>query len=185
MVVQRLVPAGYRQRRLVPLCHYSGPKAIQKKIIDGGWIGSMTRRRTVCRPSSRGGGSEDANPPFACSRRSSTKNSGGLSGATSPPLRERKRHDGTDGRERRLPDWREKGMGREMARGLAKEGATIALVARTKPALEELAEELNGLGRRGIAYPPMSANGNKSRMQSRGLGRNRRDRRADQQRRCA
>ena len=44
-----------------------------------------------------------------------------------------------------------KGMGREMARGLAKEGATLALVARTESALNELAEELNGLGGTGIA----------------------------------
>jgi 3-oxoacyl-[acyl-carrier protein] reductase len=46
-----------------------------------------------------------------------------------------------------------KGMGREMARGLAKEGATLALVARTESALQELAEELNGLGGRGVAIP--------------------------------
>ena len=44
-----------------------------------------------------------------------------------------------------------KGMGREMARGLAKEGASIALVARTESALKELAEEVNGLGGRGVA----------------------------------
>ena len=43
-----------------------------------------------------------------------------------------------------------KGMGREMARGLAKEGATLALVARTESALKELAEELDGLGGRGV-----------------------------------
>ena len=35
-----------------------------------------------------------------------------------------------------------KGMGREMARGMAKEGASIALVARTESALKELAEEV-------------------------------------------
>jgi NAD(P)-dependent dehydrogenase (short-subunit alcohol dehydrogenase family) len=46
-----------------------------------------------------------------------------------------------------------KGMGREMARGLAKEGASIALVARTESALRELAEEVRGLGGRGVAIP--------------------------------
>lgn len=46
-----------------------------------------------------------------------------------------------------------KGMGREMARGLAKEGATIALVARTESALKELAEEMQGLGGRGVVIP--------------------------------
>jgi len=43
-----------------------------------------------------------------------------------------------------------KGMGREIARGLAKEGAAVALVARTESALQELAEELAGLGGRGV-----------------------------------
>jgi NAD(P)-dependent dehydrogenase (short-subunit alcohol dehydrogenase family) len=42
-------------------------------------------------------------------------------------------------------------MGREIARGLAKEGASVALVARTESALQELAEELGGLGGRGVA----------------------------------
>ena len=46
-----------------------------------------------------------------------------------------------------------KGMGREIARGLAKEGARVALVARTESALKELAEELNGLGGKGFAIP--------------------------------
>ena len=46
-----------------------------------------------------------------------------------------------------------KGMGREIARGLAKEGASIALVARTESALKELAEELAGLGGRGDRHP--------------------------------
>ena len=46
-----------------------------------------------------------------------------------------------------------KGMGREIARGLAKEGASLALVARTESALKELAEELSGLGGRGVAIP--------------------------------
>jgi NAD(P)-dependent dehydrogenase (short-subunit alcohol dehydrogenase family) len=46
-----------------------------------------------------------------------------------------------------------KGMGREMARGMAKEGASIALVARTESALKELAEEVAGLGGRAIAIP--------------------------------
>jgi 3-hydroxybutyrate dehydrogenase len=46
-----------------------------------------------------------------------------------------------------------KGMGREIARGLAKEGAHVALVARTETALKEVAEELNGLGGRGVAIP--------------------------------
>ncbi len=46
-----------------------------------------------------------------------------------------------------------RGMGREIARGLAKEGASIALVARTESNLKELAEELAGLGGRAIAIP--------------------------------
>ncbi|HXF56221.1 MAG TPA: SDR family NAD(P)-dependent oxidoreductase [Actinomycetota bacterium] len=46
-----------------------------------------------------------------------------------------------------------KGIGREIARGLAKEGAAVALVARTRSALEELASELEGLGGRGVAIP--------------------------------
>src|SRR5919106_4371908 len=46
-----------------------------------------------------------------------------------------------------------KGIGREIARGLAKEGASIALVARTESALEELANEVEGLGGRGLAVP--------------------------------
>jgi NAD(P)-dependent dehydrogenase (short-subunit alcohol dehydrogenase family) len=46
-----------------------------------------------------------------------------------------------------------KGIGREIARGLAKEGASIALVARTESALEEVAEEVGGLGGRGLAVP--------------------------------
>ncbi len=46
-----------------------------------------------------------------------------------------------------------KGMGREIARGLAKEGASISLVARTESALTELAGELEGLGGRGVAIP--------------------------------
>jgi 3-hydroxybutyrate dehydrogenase len=43
-----------------------------------------------------------------------------------------------------------KGMGHEIARGLAREGASIALVARTEPALKELADELAGLGGYGV-----------------------------------
>ena len=46
-----------------------------------------------------------------------------------------------------------KGIGREIARGLGKEGASIALVARTESALKEVAEEVNGLGGRGVAIP--------------------------------
>jgi 3-hydroxybutyrate dehydrogenase len=46
-----------------------------------------------------------------------------------------------------------KGMGREIARGLAKEGASISLVARTESALQDLAGELEGLGGRGVAVP--------------------------------
>jgi NAD(P)-dependent dehydrogenase (short-subunit alcohol dehydrogenase family) len=46
-----------------------------------------------------------------------------------------------------------RGIGREIARGLAKEGASIALVARTEPALKELATEVDGLGGRGVAIP--------------------------------
>ena len=51
-----------------------------------------------------------------------------------------------------------KGMGREIARGLAKEGASIALVARTESALKELAEEV-GRSRAAAASrsPPTSA----------------------------
>ena len=126
----------------------------RRSSIAGG-IRSMTRRRTVCSTEfARRCGHEDANPPIACSRRSSTKNSG------APERRPDARRFGErrdtmgqmDGKNVFLTG-ASKGMGREMARGLAKEGATIALVARTKPALEELAEELNGLGGRGIAIP--------------------------------
>jgi NAD(P)-dependent dehydrogenase (short-subunit alcohol dehydrogenase family) len=46
-----------------------------------------------------------------------------------------------------------RGMGREIARGLAKEGASVALVARTEAALKKLADELAGLGGRGVAIP--------------------------------
>jgi 3-hydroxybutyrate dehydrogenase len=46
-----------------------------------------------------------------------------------------------------------KGIGREIARGFAKEGAGLALVARTKSALTELASEIDGLGGRGVAVP--------------------------------
>ena len=46
-----------------------------------------------------------------------------------------------------------KGIGREIARGLAKEGASIAFVARTESALREVAEEVSGLGGRGVAIP--------------------------------
>lgn len=46
-----------------------------------------------------------------------------------------------------------KGIGREIARGLAKEGAAVALVARTRSALEQLASELEGLGGHGVAIP--------------------------------
>jgi NAD(P)-dependent dehydrogenase (short-subunit alcohol dehydrogenase family) len=44
-----------------------------------------------------------------------------------------------------------KGIGREIARGLAAEGASVALVARTEAALKELALELESLGGKGVA----------------------------------
>ena len=56
-----------------------------------------------------------------------------------------------------------RGMGREIARGLAKEGASIALVARTESNLKELAEELAGLGGGRSPSPPTSATRPRSR----------------------
>src|SRR5215207_1371305 len=46
-----------------------------------------------------------------------------------------------------------RGIGREIARGMAAEGASVALMARTESALKELAEELDGSGGHGIAIP--------------------------------
>ena len=46
-----------------------------------------------------------------------------------------------------------KGMGREMAKGLAAEGASIALLARTESALKELEQELEPMEGRGFAIP--------------------------------
>ena len=46
-----------------------------------------------------------------------------------------------------------KGMGREIARGLAAEGATVAMMARTESALQELVEEFEEGEGRGIAIP--------------------------------
>ncbi len=46
-----------------------------------------------------------------------------------------------------------KGMGREIARGLAREGATVALLARTETALKELEQEFESLEGRGVAIP--------------------------------
>ena len=46
-----------------------------------------------------------------------------------------------------------KGMGREIARGMAREGATVALLARTESALKELEQEFEPLEGRGIAVP--------------------------------
>ena len=42
------------------------------------------------------------------------------------------------------------GMGRDIALALAREGANLVLAARTAPALDELAAEIRGLGRRAI-----------------------------------
>lgn len=46
-----------------------------------------------------------------------------------------------------------KGMGREIARGMAREGASVALLARTEAALKELEEEFEPLEGRGVAIP--------------------------------
>jgi 3-hydroxybutyrate dehydrogenase len=46
-----------------------------------------------------------------------------------------------------------KGIGRAIARGLIAEGANVALIARTKPALEELVEEAKSKGCRAYAIP--------------------------------
>ena len=44
-----------------------------------------------------------------------------------------------------------RGLGRAMALGLAEAGADVAVVSRTKEALESVAEEIGALGRRGLA----------------------------------
>jgi len=46
-----------------------------------------------------------------------------------------------------------RGIGREIARGMAAEGASVALMARTESALKELAEELDAKGGHGVAIP--------------------------------
>ena len=46
-----------------------------------------------------------------------------------------------------------RGIGREIARGMGKEGASVALMARTESALKELAAELDAGGGHGIAIP--------------------------------
>jgi len=46
-----------------------------------------------------------------------------------------------------------KGIGREIARGLAREGASIALLARTESALKELEQELDSLEGRRVVIP--------------------------------
>ena len=46
-----------------------------------------------------------------------------------------------------------KGIGRAIAKGLIAEGANLALIARTKGALEELAEEARSKGCRAVAIP--------------------------------
>jgi 3-hydroxybutyrate dehydrogenase len=46
-----------------------------------------------------------------------------------------------------------KGIGRAIARGLIAEGANLALIARTKSALEELVEEAKSKGCRAVAIP--------------------------------
>lgn len=46
-----------------------------------------------------------------------------------------------------------RGIGREIARGLAREGATVAVMARTESALEELADELSGTDGSAVAIP--------------------------------
>ena len=63
----------------VPLCHYSGPKAIQKKVIEHG-LGSDRRRHraTGCSSGSeQRSGSVGASPATGASRRSSKKSSAG------------------------------------------------------------------------------------------------------------
>jgi 2-hydroxycyclohexanecarboxyl-CoA dehydrogenase len=46
-----------------------------------------------------------------------------------------------------------KGIGRAIGRGLAREGATVALVARTESALKELADDFEEAGARGVPIP--------------------------------
>jgi 3-hydroxybutyrate dehydrogenase len=46
-----------------------------------------------------------------------------------------------------------RGIGRSVARALAAAGADVALSARSRDELEELAEELRGMGRRSLALP--------------------------------
>ena len=135
----------------VPLCHYSGPKAIQRKVLDHG-LGPHRRRRRAAGP--RAGPHRGPAPPARAQRPGVRQDRRG--GAASA-LADRSDEEGTtmgqmDGKNVFLTG-ASKGMGREIARGLAKEGASIALVARTESALKELAEELAGLGGRGVAIP--------------------------------